>query len=588
MENFILNNAFGILGLMPDVSQKETAKRSGDLEKLINIDEIPKYPCDFGVFQNLRNLNSIKEAQTNLSNMKKKILHSFFRVYALSERENAALAELENNFTFENIKNYAAAFKNAQAKKNAAVLMFLFLSQNKSLDGDAAFLLIEIWKELLTDKKHFQNFKKLFLLSDEIGVDESVLDGSFEEIKKSIAASLADLPQFERNSAAISAVMDAFSLDSSELNIKQIDECYEKIDEAVKSVNNADRSDLSFLFLILKNEIKIIESNLNKLIDFNLYENAQSINIRDRIAETLNFQIMQPALAAKFDSISVFTQVGLLDIAIEICGTAVFRAVLEDKRDKMLYIFKEVLNESRSKVFEDLAGKTNLYKRPVLQTFNSDGTIFFDLTFLEKILIVINVLKRQKQNTSQNQNNSEKNRKAPDLRENIGCYIVVVIIAVLFLFAICSEQNSKTESQTQTQNANLKEQPLPQNAARANLTKKRENIPFKVSASKDAHYYIKLVDFYTGKDAFLLFVRAGQTAEIEVPAGIYKIKYASGETSGKWYGWDYLFGSKTSYSASDEKLSFEISGGYARGHQITLYKVRDGNFRTQTIKPSDF
>lgn len=57
--NIIYNNAYGILGLLPNASQKELARRVKEIEKYIQIGETPKFNYDFGLYNIRRTLQDV-------------------------------------------------------------------------------------------------------------------------------------------------------------------------------------------------------------------------------------------------------------------------------------------------------------------------------------------------------------------------------------------------------------------------------------------------------------------------------------------------------------------------------------------------
>lgn len=111
--------------------------------------------------------------------------------------------------------------------------------------------------------------------------------------------------------------------------------------------------------------------------------------------------------------------------------------------------------------------------------------------------------------------------------------------------------------------------------------------PFKVSASRDANYLVKLA---AGEDQYLtLFVPRGQTCQIEVPLGTYELRFASGD---RWYGYEHLFGPETACQKGDTPMEFSKEpthdGHRVSGCSITLYRVPGGNMRTRSMDVDDF
>jgi hypothetical protein len=82
-----------------------------------------------------------------------------------------------------------------------------------------------------------------------------------------------------------------------------------------------------------------------------------------------------------------------------------------------------------------------------------------------------------------------------------------------------------------------------------------------------------------------IFVRGGDTVQVEVPLGTYVVKYASGTT---WYGYDYRFGPETDYSKAESKFDFRNDGYQISGYTITLYRVAGGNLHTRGLSPAEF
>jgi hypothetical protein len=109
--------------------------------------------------------------------------------------------------------------------------------------------------------------------------------------------------------------------------------------------------------------------------------------------------------------------------------------------------------------------------------------------------------------------------------------------------------------------------------------------PLQIQSSVGDHYFVKLEDANSGRPVVAVFVRGGQTEEIEVPLGTYTVKYASGE---KWYGVPHLFGPDTQYSKADQTFTFSSNGYQYTGYTITLYKVSNGNLSTTKLQPGDF
>jgi hypothetical protein len=129
------------------------------------------------------------------------------------------------------------------------------------------------------------------------------------------------------------------------------------------------------------------------------------------------------------------------------------------------------------------------------------------------------------------------------------------------------------------------ELPVPPHSEVRAFTGARRIAPFGIRTSSGGYYFIKLVDSVTGSEVLTIFVHGGLTAEVDVPLGSYEVRYASWS---RWYGYNYLFGPETVYSKANEVFSFEAAGNQIRGYTVTLYKVAQGNLKTQKIRAEDF
>ena len=128
-------------------------------------------------------------------------------------------------------------------------------------------------------------------------------------------------------------------------------------------------------------------------------------------------------------------------------------------------------------------------------------------------------------------------------------------------------------------------QPIPPNGEVVKYTRAPSLAPFQIKSSPGSNYLIKISDFDTTQPVMTIFVRGGEHFTVKVPLGQFTIKYASGDT---WYGYNYFFGPETVYNKANSSFTFtRESDGYS-GYTITLYKVRNGNLKTQAISAHDF
>lgn len=94
-----------------------------------------------------------------------------------------------------------------------------------------------------------------------------------------------------------------------------------------------------------------------------------------------------------------------------------------------------------------------------------------------------------------------------------------------------------------------------------------------------------MVDATSDAPVLTVFVRDGDSIDIEVPLGVMKMRYAIGDT---WYGDRYLFGPETTYAEADSLLTFAVQGEQVSGYTIELFLQPNGNLREREIRPDQW
>ena len=85
-----------------------------------------------------------------------------------------------------------------------------------------------------------------------------------------------------------------------------------------------------------------------------------------------------------------------------------------------------------------------------------------------------------------------------------------------------------------------------------------------------------------------IFIKAGNTAKIRVPLGVYELKWICGE---KWYGDNDLFGVVSTYKKADELLKFyeeETNIGNKIIGNTVNFNVMKGNMPSTKISVNEF
>jgi hypothetical protein len=178
----------------------------------------------------------------------------------------------------------------------------------------------------------------------------------------------------------------------------------------------------------------------------------------------------------------------------------------------------------------------------------------------------------------------EKEKKAENPTSYAWIFWLIAIVG--FVIFINMQDSSSTKQQAKPKPSFTKpEQILPYSGEVRNFTNKERVAPFTIETSSGSNYVVKLKDHYTKEAIMTIFVKGGDSIKTKVPTGTYEVTYASGD---KWYGYNHLFGPDTRYSKANSSFSFNFNGYSYSGYTITLYKVSNGNLRTQGIDSSQF
>jgi len=301
--NIIYNNAYGILGLLPNASQKELARRVKEIEKYIQIGETPKFNYDFGLYNIRRTLQDVHDAFFNISNVNTQIIHHFFRIYANDGQQFDILNQIENNFTYAQIKNIYDSINsnNLIVDRNTAILLSLLLIKG-SEDNIIVIskMCIDLWFSILNSKKYKSDYKKIFLLDDELGINENIFDSIEEKIIEELSILFSDISQKYENNQILSMFIEKFKLSNDIYNINVVENIYSDIQKNIDIMDSMNISEDGGFDTNEKSSLKsclsAFQDDFNKLIELGLYENEKTIIIRDLVATKIRIQILDLGL----------------------------------------------------------------------------------------------------------------------------------------------------------------------------------------------------------------------------------------------------------------------------------------------------
>lgn len=336
MSNLLKNNAYHILGLDTSVSQHDMQKRAKEIIKFLQIDDIPEYELDFGIFDNFRTEDSIKDAVQKLTSPKKQIKDYFFWFYIVDDIDQQAVNILRKKDPEGAVRVWEShadgdSTKAMFYKKNLALLycILLFKEGNKRYLKES----LKIWHELMNSSKFWNAFTKIYKLNDELNTDQGIISEFHEQAARFLSDLYTEISDVRGDDSYIAEFTEVFNLRGEKTEKVVLAPIFQEIIEAVEKLEAMRVSEDGVLdkeeATQIKQHVTKIQECSNKLIDLGLYDDSQSKTIRDRAAAAIRFIVLD--IHNNLDDIPKAEQ--LLKIAMQFVGTTGLRHKLQQDLD---------------------------------------------------------------------------------------------------------------------------------------------------------------------------------------------------------------------------------------------------------------
>ncbi len=328
MTNLLKNNSYHILGLDTSASQKDILKRSKDIVKFIQIDDVPQYDLDLGVFENFRTEDAVKESIQKLTSPKKQIKEYFFWFNIADQIDEQAVGILRMKRPEDAILvwEHHAQGDSTKAlfyKKNLALLYCLLLFRE---DNEHYLKLsLKLWHEIVSSKKFWGAFSKIYKLNDELNTNQETIDEFEKNCINYISDLYAEIAESRKNNKYVSEFSAIFNTKGDKTTKNLLDPIFNEMTGAIEKLEALKVAEDGVFHKekseILKLNVSIIQNCCNKLMDLGLYEDSQSKIMRDNAAGTLR------SISIDLNNILNETAValGLARIADQISGTESFK-----------------------------------------------------------------------------------------------------------------------------------------------------------------------------------------------------------------------------------------------------------------------
>ncbi len=333
MSNLLKNNAYHILGLDTSATQKDILKRSKDIIKLIQIDDLPRYDFDIDVFDNFRTEDAVKEAVQKLTSPKKQIKDCFFWFNIADGIDEQAVGILRKNDPegAARVWEHHSEGDSTKAifyKKNLAILYCLLMF--KKNDEHYLKSSLKIWHEILNSSKFWPTFTKVYKLNDELNTNQETID-EFQKHSTSYLADLyTELAETRKDNKYISQFSSIFNTKGEKTSKAILSPIFDEMTSAIEKLETSKLSEDGVLdkeeSAFLKEQVSVIQNCCNKLIELGLYDDSQARIVRERASTALR------AISIDLNNDLNETSVafGLLKIADKISGTEGFKNKIQE------------------------------------------------------------------------------------------------------------------------------------------------------------------------------------------------------------------------------------------------------------------
>lgn len=362
MKDFIIDNAFGILGILPDTGQKEITKKGKEIPKLIKFGDKPQYIYDFDFYSFNRNEASVIDSVNNLNSIRAHILHAFFRVCPISEQERKVILRIER------LKNQDEKILLLQSNKTVKehnrliiLLILLYQASQKKIHKKILDLLSPILENFLAKETLLKDFNKIYKSWDEFGIDEQIFKNLKKEVGSQLILIFSNIAELKKDEKILCfALKNLLPFLTSFTQIPQLKQLIQKVSQATDEIQNTSIDVIKNNPVKLKNTLEVVQSLFNKCIDMNIFNSTLFLDYRDKFCWILSGKTID----YYNETFDFERSIGLIKIAQSIGGSLSVNHKLNDS----LNTLEEIKTQDAMPIVEFYLQKSS--ENPIFQIYN--------------------------------------------------------------------------------------------------------------------------------------------------------------------------------------------------------------------------
>ncbi|MDR3478670.1 MAG: hypothetical protein P4M14_11640 [Gammaproteobacteria bacterium] len=285
MENIFQQNAYHILGLDASATSAEITNRFEELSIALENESNHEFALDLPLFNQIRTKDSLRTVSQKISSKEIKLKEFFFWFLVTDEADKKAIHFIKN-------KDYRAAIKTWESssldtpflhQRNLALLYTMLLAT----EDDNNYLNISLiaWKELIMSENFWSHFALIYKQYGDANIENNLLDHFKKNIINDLFEIYSNPTDISKTNNYINQFRTIFPLKSASEHI------FIEITQLIDQLEKAKQSHLLPSELeqaVDKKDIfEAIKSELEKISSLGLYQDEQTLLLRDRACEAL-------------------------------------------------------------------------------------------------------------------------------------------------------------------------------------------------------------------------------------------------------------------------------------------------------------
>lgn len=249
MPDHIRHNAYRILGLGSNASQRDIMKRYRDIINRLKIDDHPRYDSDLNMPDDFRTEDYVNDALKKLQNHKSGLTEYFFWFSVSDTVDEEAFERLRHGGVASygqaaqiwNDHSMSAEFPKLSYRKNLAILYCLSLF---SEENDAVLTKsVMIWNEIVNSNGFWAWFERKHAVDSGSELHEVAVNDLRKRIVGDISDIYYDLYDHHGDLKYVRAFQDAFGTFGQKTENHLLKPIHRSVYEAIESLNRISRED---------------------------------------------------------------------------------------------------------------------------------------------------------------------------------------------------------------------------------------------------------------------------------------------------------------------------------------------------------